>query len=91
MVLVVKNLPTTVGDVRDAGLIPGLGKSSGEGHGNPLQYPTSILAWRILECIAMPFPRGSSPSSGGTCVSYVSCIRQAGSFTASVTWEAHLL
>ena len=47
MVLVVKNLPTTVGDVRDAGLIPGLGKSSGEGHGNPLQYPASILAWRI--------------------------------------------
>ena len=47
MVLVVKNLPATVGDVRDVGLIPGLGKSSGEGHGNPLQKPTSILAWRI--------------------------------------------
>ena len=43
----VKNLPATVGDVRDAGLIPELGKSSGEGHGNPLQKPTSILAWRI--------------------------------------------
>ena len=47
VVLVVKNLPATVGDVRDVGLIPGLGKSSGEGHGNPLQKPTSILAWRI--------------------------------------------
>ena len=25
-------------DVRDAGLIPGWGKSPGGGHGNPLQY-----------------------------------------------------
>ena len=25
-------------DARDLGLIPGLGKSPGEGHGNPLQY-----------------------------------------------------
>ena len=33
--LVVKNLPANTGDIRDAGLIPGLGRSS-------------ILAWRIL-------------------------------------------
>ena len=26
------------GDIRDAGLIPGLGRSPGGGHGNPLQY-----------------------------------------------------
>ena len=38
MALVVKNLPANAGDIRDAGLIPGLGKSPGEGHGNPLQY-----------------------------------------------------
>ena len=25
-------------DVRDKSLIPGLGRSPGEGHGNPLQY-----------------------------------------------------
>ena len=31
----VKNLPTSVGD---AALIPGSGRSSGEGNGNPLQY-----------------------------------------------------
>ena len=30
-----KNLPV---NVRDMGLIPGLGRSSGGGHGNPLQY-----------------------------------------------------
>ena len=32
---VVKNLPTNAGDT---GSIPGLGRSPGEGHGNPLQY-----------------------------------------------------
>ena len=37
VVLVVKNLPANAGDKRDTGLIPGLGRSSGEGHGNPLQ------------------------------------------------------
>ena len=35
---VVKNLPTSWRDVRDAGLIPGSGRSSGRGYGNPLQY-----------------------------------------------------
>ena len=36
--LVVKNPPASVGDIRDAGSIPGLGRSPGGGHGNPLQY-----------------------------------------------------
>ena len=36
--LAVKNLPAKAGDVRDAGLIPGLGRYPGESHGNPLQY-----------------------------------------------------
>ena len=31
----VKNLPANTGDM---GLIPGLGRSPGEGNGNPLQY-----------------------------------------------------
>ena len=38
VVLVVKNLPANAGNVRDVGLIPGTGRSMGEGHGNPLQY-----------------------------------------------------
>ena len=37
MALVVKNLPTNAGDMRDLGSISGLGRSSGGGHGNPLQ------------------------------------------------------
>ena len=34
----VKNLPVNVGDVTDMGSFPGLGRSSGVGNGNPLQY-----------------------------------------------------
>ena len=36
--LVVKNLPANAGNIRDLGSIPGLGRSPGGGHGNPLQY-----------------------------------------------------
>ena len=34
----VKNLPSNAGDIKDAVLILGLGRSPGGGHGNPLQY-----------------------------------------------------
>ena len=36
--LVVKNPPVNARLTRDAGLIPGLGRSPGEGNGTPLQY-----------------------------------------------------
>ena len=53
VVLLVKNLPATAGDVRDAGSIPGWVRSPGEGHGNPLQYsclenPMDRRAWRPI-------------------------------------------
>ena len=32
-------MPANAGDVRDVGSISGLGRSSGGGNGNPLQYP----------------------------------------------------
>ena len=35
---VVKNLPATVGDIRDSGSISGSGRSPGGGPGSPLQY-----------------------------------------------------
>ena len=38
VVLEVKNMPAKAGDIRDAGLIPGSGRSPGEGNGSPLQY-----------------------------------------------------
>ena len=48
--LVVKNPPAKAGDIRDAGLIPGSGRSPGGGHGSPLHYscledPTDREAW----------------------------------------------
>ena len=38
MAQVVKNSSANAGDVGDAGSFPGLGRSPGEGNGNPLQY-----------------------------------------------------
>ena len=49
VVLVIKNLPTSAGDVRDANSIPGWGTSNGEGLGNPLQY----------SCLENPMDRGA--------------------------------
>ena len=46
---VVKNLPTNAGDIRDLGLVCGLGRSPGEGNGNPLQY----------SCLENPMDRGA--------------------------------
>ena len=34
----IKNPPGNSGGIRDVGLIPGSERSSGGGHGNPLQY-----------------------------------------------------
>ena len=50
VVLVIKNLPANAGDIRDAGSIPGWGRSPGGRHGNPLQYsclenPMGSGAW----------------------------------------------
>ena len=45
----VKNLPTNARDLRDTGWIPGLARSLGGGHGNPLQY----------SCLESPMDRGT--------------------------------
>ena len=47
--LVVKNLPAKAGDIRDTGSIPGLERSPGGGHGNPLQ-PIPCLE-NSMDCI----------------------------------------
>ena len=46
--LVVKNPPVKAGDARDSGLIPGWGRSTRGGNGNPLQY----------SCLGNPMDRG---------------------------------
>ena len=53
VVLVVKDPPANAGDTGEAGLIPGSGRSPGEGNGNPLQYscwenPMDRGVWRAL-------------------------------------------
>ena len=48
MALVVKNLPANAGDARDMSSIPGSGRFSGVGNGNPLQY----------SCLENPIDKG---------------------------------
>jgi len=48
--LLEKNLSANAGDTKDMGSIPGSGRSTGEGNGNPLQYsclenPENKGAW----------------------------------------------
>ena len=49
MMLVVKNLPTFLRNVREEGLTPGSGRSPGGGHSNPLQF----------SCLENPMDRGA--------------------------------
>ena len=46
---VVKNPPTSAGDIGDTGLIPGSRRSPGGGHGSPFQY----------SCLKNPVDRGA--------------------------------
>ena len=53
LVLVVKNWPANVGDIRDTSSVPELGRSPGGGHGNLLQYsclesPIDREAWQAM-------------------------------------------
>ena len=45
----VKDAPVRAGDIRGAGSIPGLRRSPGKGHGNPLQ----------CSCLENPMNRGA--------------------------------
>ena len=45
----VKNLPANVVDARDVGSVPGLGRSPGEGNGNPFQH----------SCLGNPMDKGA--------------------------------
>ena len=44
----VKNLPADAGDTRDAGLIPGSGRSPGGGNGNPVSLPGKFHGQRNM-------------------------------------------
>ena len=66
---VVKRLPLDAGDTGDTGLIPGSGRSPGEGNGNPLQ----------CSCLGNPMDRGAWWATGHwvtqsqTCLSTHAC------------------
>ena len=49
MALMVKNQSANAEDIRYLGLIPGLGRSPGEGNANPFQY----------SCLGNPMDRGA--------------------------------
>ena len=55
MVLLVKNMFASAGEVKEAGSISGSGRSLGGGHGNPLQY----------FCLENPMDRGAWWGGGG--------------------------
>ena len=48
MALVIRNLPTNAGDIRDEGSTPGSRRPPRGGHGNPFQY----------SCLENPMDRG---------------------------------
>ena len=57
----VKNPPANAEDIRDLGLIPGLGRSPGGGHGNPLQY-SCLEKPTGQRCLEGYSPRGCKES-----------------------------
>ena len=66
----VNNSPVNAGNAGDAGLIPGLGRSPGEGNGNPLQY----------SCLENPMERSLASYSpwGRKTVEHVLATKQQG-------------
>ena len=53
----IKNLPHNAGDIRDVGSVSRMGRSPGEGNGNPLQYaclenPMERRTWWTTDRVA---------------------------------------
>ena len=77
-----KNLLANAGDVRDADSIPGLGRSPGEGNGNPLQY--SCLensmgrgAWCVIVCgVANTGHNGTQAHTHMNIITCALCLRR---------------
>ena len=73
----IKNPPFNAGDIRDAGLIPGSGRSPGKGNGNPRQYsclenPMHRRAWHAtVHRVAESWARRKQSSRDST-----SCVKE---------------
>ena len=93
----VKNPSANAGDVRDRGSIPGLERSPGGGHGNPLQY-SCLENHHGQRSLAGYSPQGCKESDM-TEVTFYTCRRALGSvylpallstriLTAVVSWDS---
>ena len=66
----VKNLPANTGGITPSVLIPGLGRSPGEGNSNPLQHsclenPMGRGTWRAIDhVVAMSWTQQSAAQHG---------------------------
>ena len=69
----VKNLPANAGDERDAGSIPGSGRSPEGGHGNPHQY----------SCLENPMDRGAWQATVHRVAKSLTRLKQLGRMHAS--------
>ena len=85
----VKNPPANVGDIRDMGSIRGLGRSPGEGNGNPLQYsclekPTDREAWRdTVHGVA----EGWTRLSDFTFTFHFDALKEMASYSSVLAWR----
>ena len=62
----IKNLPASAGNTGDRGSIPGLGRSPGVGHGNPLQYSCLENSMEISKGALWPIVYGVAKESDMT-------------------------
>ena len=91
----VKNPHANAGNVRDVGSVPGLGRSSGGGHGKPLQYsclenPMDGGAWKAtVHGVAKSWTRLSDFNFTFTFTKY--CISTCGMKNLSTLCSQHIL
>ena len=80
LVLVVKNLPANVGDIREASFIPGWGISPEEGHDNLLQY----------SCLENPLDRRTWWAMVHRITKSQTWLKGLRTYTQLVLWLKHL-
>ena len=89
VVLMVKTPLDDAGDIKDVGSIPGLGRSPGGGHGNPLQYSClnpmeKGVWWAIAHSVTKSWKWGNLASTHAA--SYVKDLRQIQQYSCFRNW-----
>ena len=90
---VVKNPPADAGDVRDSGWIPGSGRSSGGGNGNPLQYSCleNSLARGAWWATVYGVAKSQTHRSNSACKGYAFEFTLLFNFTVGTSWPTTCL